>query len=228
MLAEVRADLQHLLLTEIGDGVDRVELSDFGQRGLLTAAADDISRIDQVLADNAVERCSDFCVTQVQLGDCHLCLSVEQRCFGARPFEGPMIDLSLGRGILLDELCVTDELGFCICQRGLSGEHLGLRLLQLILVLVLLDRKEKVALFDELAILVVDFLEIAFDTCDQLDRIYRRGIAGDLDIAADTLRLRFYDRDGLGCLRRDLRLHDRGNRRRIGRYLRLRRRRRVE
>ena len=74
-------------------------------------------------------------------------------------------------------------------ERGLRGEDLRLRLLQLILVLVLLDREQKVALFDELAVLVMDLFEIALDARDKLDGVHRGGVAGDHHIVGDTLRL---------------------------------------
>ena len=45
MLAKIRPDLQDILLAQIGDHIDRVELGDFGERGLLSAAHD-IARID--------------------------------------------------------------------------------------------------------------------------------------------------------------------------------------
>ena len=69
MLAKILADLEHVLLAQIGDDVDRVELGDLGQRGLLAPAADDIAGIDQVLADDAVERRPDLGIAEVQLGE---------------------------------------------------------------------------------------------------------------------------------------------------------------
>jgi hypothetical protein len=49
---EVLADFEDGLLGEVGDHIDRVELGDFGQRRLLTVAADDIAGVDQVLASD--------------------------------------------------------------------------------------------------------------------------------------------------------------------------------
>ena len=49
-LVQICPDLQTLLQAEIGNHVDRVELGDLGQGGLLAVAADDIARVDQVLA----------------------------------------------------------------------------------------------------------------------------------------------------------------------------------
>ena len=69
----------------------------------------------------------------------------------------------------------------------MRGEHLGLGLRQLVLVLVLLDREQEVALVDESPVLVMELFEIALDPRDQLDRIDGSGIAG-IDIAADALR----------------------------------------
>jgi len=103
-----------------------------------------------------------------------------------------------------------------------------LRLLQLVLVLVLLNGEEKVALFDELAVLVMKLLEIALDAGDQLDRLYGRGIAGNVDKAADTLNPGFHHRDRRDWLRRELRPGHARDRGRRSRYLGRRRRGHIE
>src|SRR4029077_4929233 len=103
MLAQILANLQHLLFAEIRYYVDRIELRDLGQCGLLSSATDEIAGVDQMLADDTVERRPDFGVTKVQLGQCELRLSIEKRCLGARPLKDPMIDLGLGSRVLLDE-----------------------------------------------------------------------------------------------------------------------------
>src|SRR5262249_6780703 len=77
MLTQVLTNLQHLLFAKIGYYIDRIELSDLGQCRLLTAATDDITWIDQMLADNTVERRPNLGVAEVQLGQRYLRLSVE-------------------------------------------------------------------------------------------------------------------------------------------------------
>ncbi len=114
MLAEVRADLQHVLLAQIGDDVDRVELGDLGQRGLLAAAPDDIARIDQVLADDAVKRRPDLRVAEVQLGERHTRLGSEQLRFCASALINPFVDLDLGCRILFEECCIANDLSLCV------------------------------------------------------------------------------------------------------------------
>ena len=181
LLVQIRADLQRLLRAQIGDHVDRVELGDLGERRLLAVAADDVAGIDQVLAHLAVERRPDLGIAQVQLGQRDLRLGRQHVRLGARPLEIPVVDLDLRRRVLLDQRRIAAELGLGIEQRGLLQLHLRLRLLQLILVLVLLDREQKIALLDERAVLVMDLVEIALDARDQLDRVDRSGIAGDLE-----------------------------------------------
>jgi len=83
-----------------------------------------------------------------------------------------MIDLGLGCCVLLDQLRIPDELGLGVGERRLSRKQLGLGLLQLVLVLVLLNREQKITLLDELPILVMDLVKIALDPRDQLDRIH--------------------------------------------------------
>ena len=46
-LSEVGADLQHILLAQVGDDIDRVELGDLGEHGLLAGAADKVAGIDR-------------------------------------------------------------------------------------------------------------------------------------------------------------------------------------
>ncbi len=71
MLAQILPDLQHRLLTQIGDHIDWVELGDFGECRLLSAAADDVAGVDQMLADDAVKRRPDLRIAQVQLVQRH-------------------------------------------------------------------------------------------------------------------------------------------------------------
>ena len=152
VLAQILPDLEDFLLAQISDDVNRVQLGDLGERGLLAPAADDIAGVDQVLANNAVKRRPDLGIAEVQLGQGDLCLSPEQLRLGARLFVNVLIDRGLRRRILLYQLAVPDELGLCVNQRCLCGEDLGLSLLQLIFVLVLLNREEEVALFGECVI----------------------------------------------------------------------------
>ena len=150
MLIEVLADFQHLLLAQIGDDIDRVELGDFGQRRLLAVAADDVAGVDQVLADDAVERRPNFGVAEIDLVDRDLGLGAQQTRRSALPLEVPVVDLGLSRRVLFDERGVAGELGFRINERRLRGQHLGVGLLQLLLVRLLLNREQKIAFFDEL------------------------------------------------------------------------------
>ncbi len=204
VLTEVLSNLQDLLLAQIGDDVDRVELGDLGQRRLLAAAADDVAGVDQVLADDAVEGCANFGIAEIDLVDRHLGAGAQQRGFGARPLVVPVVDLGLGRRVLLDQGRVARELGLGIDQRGLRGQNLGMRLLQLLLIGVLLHREQQIALFDERAVLVMQLFEIALDPGDELDRVDRRGVAGDHDIVGDRLQPRQHHRNRR-ALRRGLR-----------------------
>ncbi len=208
VLAEILPDLQDVLLAQIGDDVDRVELGDLGERALLAAPADKVAGIDQMLADDAVERGADLGIAEVQLRQPDLRLRAQQLRLGAGPLEIPVVDLGLGRGVLLDQRRIADEFGLGVEERRLRGQHLGLRLLQLIFVLVLLNREKEIAFLDPGAVLVMLLFEIAFDPGDELDRIDRRGVAGHLDIVGDVLDLRYHHRDGgrgRRCLRRDRR-----------------------
>jgi hypothetical protein len=165
MLRQIGANLQDLLFAQIGNCVNRVELGDFGERTLLTAA-DEIAGVDQMPADYAVKRRPDFSIAEIQLSQRDLRLSPEQLRLRRRLLVNPLVDLGLGRRVLFDERRIPWKLGVGVLERGLRGEDLRLRLHQLILVLVLLDREQEVPFFDELAILVMDLSEIALDARD--------------------------------------------------------------
>jgi hypothetical protein len=124
-----------------------------------------------------------------------------------------VVDLGLRRRILLHQLGVPNKLRLCVGERRLLLQHLGLSLLQLILVLVLLYRKEEIALLDELAVLVMDLFQITLDARDEFDGVHRGGIAGDLHIIGDALGPGSDYRDRRRGLLRQLRLHDPGCRR---------------
>jgi hypothetical protein len=200
MLTQILPSFQYGLLAQIGNHVDRVELGNLGECALLASAPDDVAGIDQMLPDDAVEGCPDLGIDQVQLGQGDLRLSPEQLRLGARLFVNVFIDRCLRRRILLYQLAVPDELGLCINQRCLCGEHLGLSLLQLILILVLLDREEEVVLFDELAVLVMDLVQIALDARDQLHGIHSGSIPGHHHVIGDALCPGLNDGDRRGWL----------------------------
>jgi hypothetical protein len=84
---------------------------------------------------------------------------------------------------------------------------MGPGLLQLILVLVLLDREQKIALFGKRPVLVMLLLQIPLDACNEFDRVYRRRVAGHLDGIGDALNARFHHRYRRRWLRRELRLN---------------------
>ncbi len=187
LLIEVGADFQNVLLVQIGDDVDRIELHDFRQGRLLAHRADDIAGIDQMLAHLAVKRCPDLGIAEVQLRDGDACLGARELGLRQLALENPVVDLDLRGGFLGDQRLVTGDFGAGIDQRRFRRRHLRLRLDQLCLVLVLLDREQQVALLDQRAIGKMDRVEIALDAGDQLDRIDRRGIAGQFDIIGDRL-----------------------------------------
>ena len=144
---------KHLLLAHIGNHVDRVELGDFGERGLLAVAADDIARIDEVLAHLAVERRPDLGVARDSAGRSRPapappgCSPPRSACSKFQLSTSTCVAASL-----LSRARVADDLGLGVEQRRLLRLKLRLGLLQLRLVLLLLDGEEKIALLDQRAI----------------------------------------------------------------------------
>src|SRR5215469_7744374 len=110
MLAESLPNFENDLLAQIGQDIDRIELGDVGKRRRL-AAADDIAGIDEMLADDSVERRADLGVAEIDFGDRHLRPSALELRSRALALEIPVIDLGLGGGMLFEESRIAAELG---------------------------------------------------------------------------------------------------------------------
>ncbi|MGY4415560.1 hypothetical protein ACVWW4_007296 [Bradyrhizobium sp. LB7.1] len=85
----------------------------------------------------------------------------------------------------LHQIALPLVVGFRLPERRLRTDLGGLRLLELELVGLGLDREQLGALFDEGAVRVVDRLQEALHARDEIDILDRRGVAGGLDIARD-------------------------------------------
>jgi hypothetical protein len=73
--------------------------------------------------------------------------------------------------------------GFRLLQRRLRGSLRGPRPLELEPVRLGLDDEERRSFLNLLALLVVDLLQESLHARDQIGGVYRRGIAGGLEIA---------------------------------------------
>ncbi len=201
-LVDIGADLQRLLRADVGDDIDRVELGDLGERGLLAAAAHQVVRIDEVLAHLSVEGRGHQGVAEVQLGERDLRLGRQNVRLGRLLFEHPVVDVDLRGRVLPEERSVSPDLQVRVVARRLGRLELRLSLLELVLVLVLLDGEQEVVLLDELAVLKMDLFQIAWHAGDELHRVDRLGVAGDDQGLADRLDFRQDDGDrrpgGLG------------------------------
>ncbi len=85
----------------------------------------------------------------------------------------------------LDQIRLPLEIGVGLPHRGLRAGFRGLRLFELQLVGIGLDREQRSAFLDQGAILIIDRLQNALHACDQIDILDRRGVAGLLQIARD-------------------------------------------
>ena len=178
---------QQIALVDREVYVDRVDLIDQTKGGLLPHGADNVAGIDEMSADPAVEGRPHRCVTQIELGELHLGLGVENAGFRRFFLIAPLIHLCLRRGILFEQRSVPGKLRVGVPQSCLLRCQLGLRLLQLCLVLVLLNREEQVALLDPGAVREVIFFEIPFHSRDKGNRVSWRGVAGKVEVVGDGL-----------------------------------------
>ena len=129
------------------------------------------------------------------MGDFDLPLRAEDAGLRRLLLVDPFIDFGRRRGILVKQRRVAHDLGLGVGERRLLREKLGLRLLQLRLVLRLLHGEEKIAFFDQRAVLEVNLVEIAFDARDQLDDIGRGRRTGDDDVVGHSLNRRLHHRN---------------------------------
>ena len=211
-LVEVGADLLRLRGGDVHLDIDRVELEDLRQHGILRRRPDEVARIDRVAAHLPVEGRAHLGVGQVQLREVHRGLGAQDVRLRRGALVDPVVHLDLRRRIAAYQRGVARDLGRGMRQLRAVELQLRLRLAELRLVLVLLDGEEQVALADRLAVLEMDALEVAGYARDQAHRIHRRGVAGQGDGLGDGLGARRDHRDG----RRRLRRGGRGLGRRLG------------
>jgi hypothetical protein len=85
------------------------------------------------------------------------------------------------------EFLLTGEFGFGVDQRRLGAILRCLCLLELDLVGLRLDHEQGRALLHRGAVLILDLLDVALHTRQELDGIHRRGVAGRLQIGRERL-----------------------------------------
>ena len=159
---------------------------------------DHLAERHQARRDDAVEGRLDLRVAEVERG---------LRGIDLRLFEPGASRIAIGRCIvecLLRGDLAAREVGlafifrFRLLQCRLSGGLGGPRPLELEPVRLGLDDEKRCPLLHLVAVLVIDLLQEALHPRDQIGSIYRRGIAGGLEVAGDLL----LHRNGDGDLRR--------------------------
>jgi hypothetical protein len=136
-------------------------------------------------ADDAVERRDHVGVTVIDSGDLGVGLGLLQArlCIVAR--RSGLIERRLRHGLSLNQIGLALEVGLRLFHRCLGAGLGGLRLLELQLVGLGLDREQRRAFLHEGPVLIVDRLQNALHARDQIDALDRRGIAGGLEKARD-------------------------------------------
>ncbi len=104
-------------------------------------------------AHTPVKGGGDSGIAQIKLGQLHLGLGGKEPSLARVPFIVPFVDVSLRRGLLLNQPGVPDIFGLGMFQLGLFGQNLGLGLLQVGLILLLLDKEQQFAFLHGIAIL---------------------------------------------------------------------------
>ena len=183
--ARLFPDTQHILFVDVEIHIDRIELHD-GRELRRRRRADQLANRDQMGADDAVERRNDFGVTVIDRGDPGIDLGLLQ--IGLRIVAGGRgaVERRLRDGLPLHQIRLPSEVGFGLLQRRLRASLGGLRLFELQLVGLGLDREQRRAFLDQCAVLIVDRLQHPLHPRDQIDRLDRSGVAGGLEIARDV------------------------------------------
>ena len=120
-------------------------------------------------------------------------LRIENAGFRRFFLIAPLIHLCLRCGIFFEQGSVPGKLRVGVPQSCFLRCQLGLRLLQLCLVLVLLNGEEQVALLDPGTIRKVIFFEKPFYSRDKGNRVSWCGVAGKGEIVGDRLGYGFGD-----------------------------------
>ncbi|GJE45787.1 hypothetical protein AEGHOMDF_4987 [Methylobacterium soli] len=195
LLDEALLDQEHLLLADVEIDVDRIDPDDRGELGR-AADADEGAHIHQMVGDDPVEGRQHLGIAEIDRGEIEIGLRLRDRGRGlVEPGLG-VLDMGLRGEFLLPQRRLALVLGL----RVGAGRHLrrqaALRLFELRLVGVALEREERRALPDAGAVRVGDGVEEALDAGFEIDGREGLGVAGQLEIADHRALDRLRHRDG--------------------------------
>lgn len=159
-LLDARREAEVVLLAHREGHADRVELRDRRQR-LGAARPHEIAELRLRDADDAVEGRADLRETQIDLRRLDRSLRRLHRRLRAALVLNRVVVLLLADGALLDERRVADDVETLALEGGARAGELSLRLIERRLERARVDAKQQLALFDELAFLVVARDQIA-------------------------------------------------------------------
>ena len=136
-------------------------------------------------ADDAVERRDHIGIAVVDRRDLGVDLGLLQIGLRVVAVGRGGIERRLRDRLPLHQIRLALEIGFGLLQRCLRTGLGRLRLFELELVGVGLDREQRGAFLDESAVLVIDRLQKALHARDQIDGLDRRGVAGGIEKTRD-------------------------------------------
>ena len=136
-------------------------------------------------ADDAVERRGHMGIAVIDRRDLGVDLGLQQVRLRVVARRGGIIQRGLGNGLPLHQFLLALEVRLGLPQRCLRAGFRRLRLFELQLVGVRLDREQGRAFLHEGAVLVVDRLQKALHARNQIDILDRRGVAGRFQIARE-------------------------------------------
>src|SRR5579885_1848155 len=200
LLCKGRAYLQYVAFAGVEVHPDRVKLHDGGKYGR-RARADQFADRDLPCRDYAVERRLHVGVTEIDLGLLFIGLGRLQVGLRRIARRQGLIIGHLGRNLSLKKISLPIEVLLLLQQSSLSARDGRFRGIDFQLVRLGLDREQRGALLDELAVGIADGLNKPLHARDQSNGIDRRRIAGRLEIARYVLLDRRGD-DNFGRRRR--------------------------
>ena len=136
-------------------------------------------------ADDTVERRSHIGIPVIDRRDLGIDLGLQQVRLRVVARRGRSIQRGLGNGLPLDQFLLALEVRLGLLHRCLRACFRSLRLFELQLVGVRLDREQGCAFLHIGAVLVVDRLQKALHARDQIDILDRSRIAGRFQIARE-------------------------------------------
>src|SRR6516165_11140624 len=175
-LGEISPDRQNLGLAHREIDVERIDLDDGCERGR-SRSADEIADIDLMIGDDAVKGGHYPRVAEVDVCGIDVGLNNSDRSLVLLDDEFLVLRLLQGNRLLLCQCLVAVQIDLRLSEHRLVFRQLRFGLIERRLINVALDLEEQRSLRHGGAILIIDGLQVALDSRDEISGSVWRGVA---------------------------------------------------